>query len=149
MRNSLLESMLIHVRALLDFFERRKRRKDRSGAEYDDVLSSDFGYPPSPVALPADCGSRINKEIAHLSYARAKRLTKKDKEWDPAAFLPLVIRCIEFIDTRSEEEIRELEQFRAQNRMEPLPVDQLRAGLSALRITFEAEQQRRSTVAGL
>jgi hypothetical protein len=103
-KNALTESVLIHVRVLLDFFERRNRRKDRSGAEYDDVLSSDFGFPPAPVALPEHYRSRINTEVAHLSYARARRLTLKDKTWETGAFLPLVIRSIDFIETRSEEE---------------------------------------------
>ena len=77
------------------------------------------------------------------------RLTQEAKAWQSVAFLPLVIRSIEFIETRSEEEIRELEQFRAQNRMEPLPPAQLKAALSAIRMVFETEQQRRSAGAGL
>ena len=146
--NALVESMLIHARVLLDFFERANRRKDRSGAEYDDVLSSDFGYPPSPVALPTDYRLRINTELAHLSYARARRLRKEDKAWESGAFLPLVIRSIDFIETRSEEEIHELERFRTQNQMVPLQTAELKVALLAIRTLMQNEQQRSSAGAG-
>jgi hypothetical protein len=146
--NALVESMLIHFRVLLDFFERANRRKDRSGAEYDDVLSSDFGYPPSPVALPTNYRSGINTEITHLSYARARRLRREDKTWESAALLPLVTRSIDFIETRSEEEIHELERFRTRNRMVPQETADLKRALSAIRDLMENEQQRRSAAAG-
>jgi len=131
--NALIESMLIHVRVLLDFFEKRGVRKD----EFDDVLSLHFGFPAEPVDLRPDYRLRINKEVAHLSYARAKRLTQKGKLWERAAFLPLVIRCIAFIDSRSEQEIRELERFRAQHGMGPLSPVHLKPLLSDVRTMFE------------
>src|SRR5262249_59650203 len=105
LRNALVESMLIHVRALQDFFEATGRRTWR-GIERDDILSSDFGFPARPLALPADYRSRTDTEAAHLSYTRARRASIKDREWEPAAFLPLVIRCMEFIDTCPKEELR-------------------------------------------
>src|SRR5262245_479409 len=70
LQNALVESMLIHVRALQDFFEATSRRTWR-GIEHDDILSSDFGFPARPLALPTDYRSRINTELAHLSYTRA------------------------------------------------------------------------------
>ena len=36
--NALVESTLVHSRALLEFFERKSRTKDRKGYEKDDVL---------------------------------------------------------------------------------------------------------------
>src|SRR5262245_65693188 len=88
--NALIESMLIHVRVLLDFFERRGVRKD----EFDDVLSLHFGFATEPVDLRPDYHLRINKEVALLSYARTKRLTQKGKLWERATLLTKVIRCI-------------------------------------------------------
>jgi hypothetical protein len=100
------------------------------------------------VPLPADYGTRINKEVAHLTYARAQRLTRKDKEWDPVAFLPVIVRSLDFIDSRSEEELHRLEEFRKAKGMEPLSVPVLEDGLSRLRFEFELVEQQRSASAG-
>lgn len=87
-RNMRLESFLLHYRVLLDFFARGHERKD------DDVLAADFGYRSEGVAMPAKERSRLNKDLAHLTYSR---LNRKNKEWDldklMGAMLP---RCAEF-----------------------------------------------------
>src|SRR5262245_14490170 len=49
-KNALIESMLIHVRVLLEFFE-AKKRGERDGKELDDILSKDFGFGPTAVGL--------------------------------------------------------------------------------------------------
>lgn len=77
--NALVESRLIHVRALLDFFQKSARRVMR-GNELDDVLSSDYGFASQPVSIPSDYQERLNKDLAHLTYSRSQRLTK-DKPW--------------------------------------------------------------------
>src|SRR5262245_26029491 len=58
-RESVFLAMLIHARLLLDFFEHVSREKDN-------VLCSDFGFPPNPVALSESDRERLNKDIAHL-----------------------------------------------------------------------------------
>jgi hypothetical protein len=44
--NALVESTLVHSRALVEFFERKSRTRDRKGYEKDDVLLSDYGFVP-------------------------------------------------------------------------------------------------------
>src|SRR5262249_47048867 len=146
LRNALVESMLIHGRAGQGFFEDTGRRAWR-GIERDDILSSDFGFPARPLALPVDYRSRINTEVAHLSYTRARRASIKDREWEPVSFLPLLIRCIEFIDTCSKEELRRHEEFMALKKVEPLSAAQVKVSLSAVRIGLEAARQQRRSIA--
>jgi hypothetical protein len=148
--NSFLESMLIHVRVLQDFFQKDRRRLFK-GTELDDVLSKDFGYPSASIPLRADYESRIDKEVAHLTYTRAQRLTRQQKEWDPVAFLPLVIRCIlfiEFIETHDEEILRRLEQFRVKHDMPELSSTQVKGALSQIRVTFETAAHPGPTATG-
>ena len=76
--------MLVHVRVLKDFFEQKNRKVRRDGkneVELDDVLSSDLGFPATPLELPEEYQARINTEIVHLSYSRARRLTTQQKNW--------------------------------------------------------------------
>ena len=77
--NALVESRLIHVRALLDFFQ-KKGRSTSKGAELDDVLSLDFGFPAQQVGIPSVYQERLNKDLAHLTYSRSQRLPS-DKPW--------------------------------------------------------------------
>jgi hypothetical protein len=68
-RVALIESFVVRARALHDFLYRDKRRQE------DDALAADFferGYwtrirPPEAGAI-AEARTRINKEIAHLTY---------------------------------------------------------------------------------
>lgn len=81
-RNSLLESFTIHLRALVDFIWEPQRLRD------DDAVASDFFNSPEkwlnvrpsfPDALePAR--SRTGKEVAHLTYARLD-VTADAKRW--------------------------------------------------------------------
>src|SRR5215468_6524119 len=107
-QNACLESMLVHVRVLKDFFEQASRRVDRkTQQEMDDVLSSDFGFKKAAtiVELPQETQRRINKELVHLTYSRQKRETFDEKKWDFDPILPLVMRCIEFMQSRTDEEL--------------------------------------------
>lgn len=80
--NALLESFVIHFRALLDFFY------PPAGAKPDDVLSTDFFRDPSEweqarPALPEALRQgklRAHKEIAHLTYAR-QAVAPEAKAW--------------------------------------------------------------------
>ena len=80
--DSLLESFVIHFRALLDFFYAEKPR-------IDDVIASDFFpdegrwekiRPPLSEYL-SKFWARAHKEVAHLTYARLD-VTPETKEWN-------------------------------------------------------------------
>ena len=75
----LVEARLIHIRALLDFFQQEKRRV-RKKSELDDVLSSDYGFAQCIVGIDKPYKERLNKDLAHLTYSRASRLPS-DKPW--------------------------------------------------------------------
>ncbi len=81
LNNALLESRLIHVRALLDFFQKPRRRQWKK-AELDDVLCLDYGFASQSVAIPDRYQERLNKDLAHLTYSRSQRLPI-DKLWPP------------------------------------------------------------------
>ncbi len=109
--NAFLESMLVHVRVLLEFFERNTRSTRRSGAgrqENDDVLSADFGFAARPIDLNPQYRRRLNKDLAHLSYSRNERRLPDEKRWPRQEVVqPLIERCIEFIDFLVDDELRE------------------------------------------
>jgi len=88
----LLESLLLHARALRDFFEKSERSKI-GGREQDDILSSDYGFPVADLGLPEKLRELLNKNLAHLCYARSGPVWRFDE------FLPpLVKKGIEFSD---------------------------------------------------
>ena len=94
--NAWLEALLIHVRLLLDFFE-YTRRSVTKGQENDDVLACDYGFPASHVEISTIFRERLNKDLAHLSYSRQKRLGAA-KQWDVRDLSPLLVRCREFAE---------------------------------------------------
>lgn len=104
--NAYLESMLVHVRVLLDFFEHEHRSAHGSGAgrrENDDVLSLDYGFPARPIDLDGQYRARLNKDLVHLSYSRNERRLPDGKMWHRAVVVrPLVERCVEFVDALGE-----------------------------------------------
>jgi hypothetical protein len=151
-KNAYLESMLVHVQVLKDFFERSIRKfNPKTQQEHDDVLSSDFGFPAAPVGLPEEIQTRINKELVHLSYSRSKRVTIEEKNWNFAPLLPLVIRSIEFIESRSQEELHRVDEYRAQNGVKPLASSwtNLRERLVALRLTLQSSFRAATTSSSL
>ena len=135
-KNAYLESMLVHVCVLKDFFEGPRTS--------DNVLSSDFGFSTAPLGLPEEYETRINKELVHLTYSRAKRLTIEQKRWKFVLLLPLIDRSIEFIDSRSKEELDRLVEFRGRHGIVPLSWMNLKQALVALRLW--ARQQSSTTV---
>jgi hypothetical protein len=87
-----LESFLLHIRVLLDFFEHSKRSV-RRGNELDDVLVLDYGLPAEPIGIPQLLRQRLNQDLAHLSYSRTQR-QGADRDWFPELMArPLLTRC--------------------------------------------------------
>lgn len=81
--NALLESFVIHLRALIDFFYPPERTKP------DDMLATDY-FPDSttwetarpPISdVLRNARTRAHKEIAHLTYARLD-VTSDTKPWN-------------------------------------------------------------------
>lgn len=94
--NALIESRLIHVRALLDFFQRSARSVVMKGKELDDVLSLDYGFAPQKVGISSTYQERLNKDLAHLTYSRSERLpTEKPWPHEPV-MLPILGCCKQF-----------------------------------------------------
>jgi len=90
-RNALLESFAVHLRSLMDFLWPEKPRDD-------DVIVEDFFLDPGVwrKVKPAISDElqvarvRVNKEVAHLTYARL-RVSPEDKKW---AFVSLANEVI-------------------------------------------------------
>jgi len=90
--NALIESIALHTRILLDFFQASHRVED-------DILSCDYDFPARPLELSGSIKDKVNKEAAHLTYGRIERFVQGKKEWPYNEFVPQICqRCIEFID---------------------------------------------------
>ena len=107
LNNACLESALVHVRVLRDFFEGSKRSTfTRSGqrTENDDVIARDYGFAPKPLNIAQCYRERLNKDLVHLSYSRNRRRSPDAKTWPVRDLtLPLLERSIQFIDSLPEE----------------------------------------------
>jgi len=90
-RNALVESTLIHSRALLEFFERKGRTKDRKGFERDDVLLTDYDFTPFKVDIDSSYKDRLNKDLAHFTYS--ERVTKDQKKWKYEELVHPILLC--------------------------------------------------------
>lgn len=91
LNNAIVESRLIHVRNLLDFFE-------HSPSPRDDVLCTHYGFGASIIPVEKQYRDKLNKDVTHLTYSRTKR-SEADKEWPPAqAILPVLRRCRSFAE---------------------------------------------------
>jgi hypothetical protein len=82
MLSALLESYLIHLRNLIDFFYRPKDHED-------DVIAADFFDDPSAwsatISTSLDAAQkRANKELSHLTTKR-KSATDPSKRWEVVA----------------------------------------------------------------
>jgi hypothetical protein len=110
--NALIESTLVHVRALIDFFENSERstyRVDGMRYEHDDVLAADYGFNARALDIAPQHRERLNKDLVHLSYARNTRRSPELKPWPvPELVLPLIDRSIEFIDSLGEPLLRQV-----------------------------------------
>jgi len=90
--NALVESTLIHSRALLELFERKSRTKDRQGYEKDDVLLTDYGFSPAKVDINPNYKERLNKDLAHFTYS--ERVTQAQKTWNYKELVhPILLRA--------------------------------------------------------
>jgi hypothetical protein len=89
--NALLESRLIHVRTLLDFFQMTPKRR----CEKDYVLSSDYGFRSQTIDMPPRCRQRLNKDLAHLTYSRSEYQTKWPVD---QIVLPILTSCSAFCE---------------------------------------------------
>jgi hypothetical protein len=67
--NALVESALIHSRALSEFFERKSRTKNRKEFEKEDVLLADYGFSPFKVGINPNYKERLDKDLAHFTYS--------------------------------------------------------------------------------
>jgi len=99
--NALLESTMIHVRALLDFFEKPERSTRRVGnqkVELDDVLATDFNFYTRDIQIQPQDRERLNKDLAHLTYSRVDR-SQEDKRWAyQSVVFPVLERSKEFLE---------------------------------------------------
>src|SRR5688572_13729148 len=78
LKNALLESFTIHIRALLAFlYDDQPHRNDVIADDFVSDWSSQ--RPPMPKALEK-AHRRVGKEIAHLTYDRLS-LTQEAKRW--------------------------------------------------------------------
>jgi hypothetical protein len=89
-------SRMGHARALYDFFETSKSKRDRR--EHDDVVSEDFGFHARRIKRPTEDRTRLNKDLFHLSYKRLRHLkTPQNKPWPDTILGCLHEPCVEFI----------------------------------------------------
>ena len=89
-------SRMGHARALYDFFETSKKKRDKRG--HDDVVSEDFGFPAHRIQRLSEDRKRLNKDLFHLSYERLRHLKAlKDKPWPDTILGCLHEPCVEFI----------------------------------------------------
>jgi hypothetical protein len=100
--NALLESILVHVRTLCDFYESSRRSTRRSQGnqrvEQDDVLVTDFGFAAQKMSIPPDDRERLNKDLAHLTYSRLERRALGSKWWNYKLVVdPILVRSSEFV----------------------------------------------------
>jgi hypothetical protein len=95
--NALVDSTLIHSRALLEFFERESRMKDRKGYEKDDVLLADYGFIPTKAVINPNYKDRLNKDLAHFTYS--ERVTRDEKKWNYEELVhPILLGAKAFIE---------------------------------------------------
>ncbi len=91
--NAVLESCLLHVRILLDFFETSRSKRFK-----DSVLAEDYGFDARDVGIEDPYRTRLNKDLAHITYSRIG-LGPLRKAWPPEKILPpMLIRLQEFIE---------------------------------------------------
>jgi hypothetical protein len=86
LNNAMLESLAIHVRALIDFFYSDNPQRDDVVADHFFAEPSKWrSVLPAKTAVLAQAKKRADKEVAHLTYARQK-VTPEKKSWH---FLPI------------------------------------------------------------
>lgn len=90
-RNMRLESALLHARNLIEFLTPGQERYK------DSILAMDFGFAEQKPAVDREIETRLNKDLAHLTYSRLQR-TAETKPWDMSKVgLPVIVSCTAFI----------------------------------------------------
>jgi len=91
LNNSFLESRLLHARNLLCFFESEPRRAD-------DVLATDYGFRAERLPISDHYRRRLHKDLAHLTYSRARR-QEADRHWPLEEIVqPILNRSSNFVE---------------------------------------------------
>jgi len=87
--NAALESSLMSIRDLDDFFGGK-------GKEKDDVIAADFGYSPVGRFLASDEREGINKKLAHLTYRSVQERRRDGAHTNPRTwnFATLAVRAM-------------------------------------------------------
>jgi hypothetical protein len=73
LKEAIFLSFFVHARVLIHFFQNTRGRRD-------DVFSSDFGFPPVKLPLPADVNTRFGKDMMHITWKRLRH-TPESKPW--------------------------------------------------------------------
>lgn len=91
--NARVESIATNSRNLLLFFETAEDKRQQ-----DDVLAADFGFEVHEIAIQSKLRSRVNKEVAHLTYSRIEHYQENRRDWQYRKFVPQILdRCADFI----------------------------------------------------
>ena len=96
-RNAALESSLMSIRDLDDFFLSNRKKPD-------DLIASDYGFPSGKNFLTVLERDSINKKLTHLTYRSAQELQndprlKNPRTWNNAEMVNRAIeRLLEFMD---------------------------------------------------
>ena len=89
----ILESRLIHARALHEFFTKKKNPHPY------DVRVEHFGFKPRKVGITQDDINRMHQDLAHISYRRLEKKMPEDWIWTTKDFVdPLRKVSIEFCE---------------------------------------------------
>jgi hypothetical protein len=91
--NALIESFCVHARALIDFFEKRRPETDEQVCA---CHFTDNSYQPFPSGkVDGPLRGKLQAQIAHLSYQRAKDDDDKIGPEDRKTLLTLINREID------------------------------------------------------
>jgi len=92
LHNCAVESTLVHVRALLDFFEKTRTPSEGKPPRVEDVLAEDYGMPHFKFSeIPGEIRNRINTRIMHISYGRT-RVLPSERNWRFESFIPHILK---------------------------------------------------------
>lgn len=86
LKNAIIETTVIHLSILRDFFVRTSRERTQ-----DDLLAEDYGFAADSVSVDRDTIERRNKEVAHLTYTRTSK-TPETRGWQFDGLVPPVLR---------------------------------------------------------